>query len=185
MKKTRVVALFPLFAFILIIIHAGCTTAPKAEEIKASVEIVDMETKWVSKYYQPWPPRLILAPAISFHVKNISEKPLRYLFFNAIFRLKDDQENLGDSLQAGPQADSIMPGETSDAILMKSNFGVEGKLLSDFKDNPHWKIATVKLFIKIKGSQYVLLKELDVSRKIDFKEPEPVGMEKKKEDSSS
>ena len=31
-----------------------------SEELKASIEVLDYTSVWVSKYYQPWPPRLIL-----------------------------------------------------------------------------------------------------------------------------
>jgi hypothetical protein len=59
---------------------------------------------------------------------------------------------------------------------------VEGKSLAQFKDNPQWKPMICKLFIQSKGSVHVLLGEYEISREIDFKEPEPVGMEKKDEE---
>lgn len=166
-------------AIFLILQKAGLMKTVSPKELKASMEIIDVETKWVSKYYQPWPPKLILVPAISFKVKNITDKPLRYINFNANFRFLDDYENLGDSFLAAIRGDPVMPGETSESILMKSNYGVEGKSLSTFDNNPHWKIVFVKLFAQSKGSQYILLGEWEISRKIDFKEPEPVGIEKK------
>lgn len=149
------------------------------EELKNSVEIVDVETKWVAKTYQPWPPKLILVPTISFRVKNISEKPLNYLNFNAIFKFKDETENLGDNFLAAIRKEPIRPGELSHVITLKSNFGVEGKTLASFKDNPQWKPVVCRLFIQSKGSPHILLGEYAVSRTIDFKEPEPVGIEKK------
>jgi len=158
---------------------AGLLKTMSSEELKNSLEIIDVETKWVSKYYQPWPPKLILVPAISFRVKNLSNKPLHYINFNANFRFKDDYENLGDCFLAAIRGKPIMPGELSERIILKSNYGVEGKNLSSFHNNPHWKLVIVKLFVQSKGSQYVLLGEWEVSRKIDFKEPEPVGKVKK------
>ena len=75
----------------------------------------------------------------------------------------------------------IPPGGVSDVILMKSNFGVEGKNLSHFKNSPEWKAVLVKLYAKSKGSQFALLGEWLVTRTVDFKEPEPIGPEKKEE----
>lgn len=154
------------------------------EELKASVEIVDLNSKWVEKTYQPWPPKLTLVPQISFRVKNVSDKPLNYLNFNAIFKFPDEQENLGDNFLAAIRKEPIMPGETSQVIILKSNFGVEGKSLASFKDNPQWKPMVCRLFIQSKGSPHVLLGEYEISREIDFKEPEPVGVEKKDEEKS-
>lgn len=176
---------FLLIVIIIVVIlvfilqRVGLMETVTSEELKASIEILDVETKWVSKYYQPWPPKLILVPAISFRVKNLTDKPLRYINFNAIFRFRDDYENLGDNFLAAIRGEPVMPGDASDKILLKSNYGVEGKSLNTFKDNPLWKIVFVKLFAKSKGCQDTLLGEWEISRKIDFKEPEPVGMEKK------
>ena len=177
-----------IFLFITIVVvvviffilqRAGLMKTLSPEELKNSIEIVDVETKWVSKYYQPWPPKLILVPAISFRVKNLTDKPLQYINFNANFRFKDDYENLGDCFLAAIRGKPVMPGELSERILLKSNYGVEGKSLRSFQNNPHWKVVVVKLFVQSKGSQYVELGEWEVSRKIDFKEPEPVGKIKK------
>jgi len=135
-----------------------------------SLEIVDVQTKWVSKYYQPWPPKLILVPAISFRVKNLSNKPLHYINFNANFRFKDDYENLGDCFLAAIRGKPVMPGELSELILLKSNYGVEGKSVDSFKGNPRWRTVVVKIFSQLKGSKYVLIGVYEISKKIDFKE---------------
>ena len=162
---------------------SGCSLMQTmtAEELKDAVEIVDLETKWVSKYYQPWPPKLVLVPAISFRVKNLTDKPLNYINFNANFRFKADYENLGDCFLAAIRGKPIQPGELSEVIDLKSNYGVEGKTLGSFKDSPHWRIVFVKLFASSKGSQFALLGKWEVSKKIDFKEPEPVHMGEKEE----
>jgi len=164
----------------LIIIFSGSCKTITSEELKASIKIIDVETKWVEKYYQPWPPKLILVPSLSFRVKNISDKPINYINFNANFRFLNNVENLGDNFLAAIQKEPILPGKISDVIFMKSNYGVEGKSLASFQNNPQWKIAIVKLFAQSKGSQYAFLGEWEVSRKIDFKESEPVGMGEKK-----
>jgi len=180
MKKASLVILATLNAFLLTSIQTGCTKAPSAEELKASMEILDVQTYWTKKLYSPWPPKLVLVPAISFRVKNLSDKPLRYVNFNAIFRYEGLRENLGDRFMPA-LAKPLKPGEMSDVILLKSNLGVEGKNLNGIKNNPEWKNASVKLFIQSKGSRYILFGEWSVSRDIDFKEPEPLPPPKKEE----
>lgn len=162
---------------VFIVDKSGLIKTMSHEDLEIAIEVVDVETKWVEKYYQPWPPRLVLVPAISFRVKNLSAEPMRYINFNAIFRFKDDFENLGDSFLAAVRENPIPPGEKSEVILLKSNYGVEGKNLATFASNPQWKLVIVKLFAQSKGSQFIPLGEWDVSREIDFKEPEPVGTE--------
>jgi hypothetical protein len=179
MRRPLCLSILTLAILVMISLPACKSMSP--EELKASVEIVDVQTKWVEKTYQPWPPKLTLVPTISFRVKNVGDKPLNYLNFNAIFKFKDEQENLGDNFLAAIRKEQIEPGGTSPVITLKSNFGVEGKSLASFKDNPQWKPVICKLFIQSKGSPHILLGEYDVSREIDFKEPEPVGMEKKED----
>ena len=170
-------------AFVLVLgilalaVLPACKTM-SSDELKGSIEVLDYTSTWVSKYYQPWPPRLILVPQISFRIKNIGTKPLNYVNFNAVYQFKGDPENFGDAFRASIRGKAIPPGGTSDLIVLKSNLGVEGKNLAGIRDNPEWKQAVVRLFAISKGSTPVLLGVYDVSRDIDFKEPEPVEPKK-------
>lgn len=172
-------------AFVLVIgalgllLPTGCTRMTP-QELKASIEITDMETKWVSKLYQQWPPRLILVPQLEFRVRNLGAKPMTYVNFNAVYNFKGDRENLGDCFLAAIRSKAVPPGEKSDLISMKSNFGVDGKDLKSIQTNPAWKQAEVRLFAQSKGTQPILLGTYDVSRFIDFKEDAPI--EPKKDD---
>ncbi len=171
-----------VISFLVLSVFPACVKSMSPEELEASIEIQDVQTKWVAKTYQPWPPKLILVPTIAFRVKNISAKPLSYLNFNAIFKFRDDQENLGDNFLAAIRKEPVPPGGTSKIITLKSNFGVEGTSLAKFKDNPHWRPVVCRLFVQSKSPIHVLLGEYEISREIDFKEPEPVGQEKKDEE---
>ena len=138
----------------------------------------------MEKIYQPWPPRLVLVPAISFKIKNVSEKPLKYFYVNANFKFRDDVANLGDGFIEAIRGKPLMPGETTESILLKSTFGIDGQNLEQIRKNPFFlsKIVDVKMFAKSQGSQYIPVGEWEVSKNIDFKEPEPAdeAPEKKK-----
>jgi hypothetical protein len=177
MKKTAAIALF--LGALPLLFQSGCTRMTP-QELKAAIEITDIETKWVSKLYQQWPPRLILVPVLSFRVKNLSRKPMDYVNFNAVFNFKGDRENFGDCFLAAIRGKAVASGEKSEVIALKSNFGVDGKDLKSIQDNPGWKQAEVRLFAQSKGTQPVLIGVYDVSRFIDFKEDAVV--EPRKED---
>jgi hypothetical protein len=152
------------------------------EDLEGSFELMDIETKWVEKIYQAWPPRLVLVPAISFKIKNVSEKPLKYFYVNANFKFRDDVANLGDGFIEAIRGEPLMPGETSESILLKSTYGIDGQNLEHIKNNPFFqsKIVDVKVFAKSQGSQYIPVGEWEVSKNIDFKEPELSDMEQEK-----
>lgn len=166
-----------LAAWSVLMFFPACSPAPTEAEIKAIMEIQDVETKWVVKEYSSWPQKLTLVPSISFRVKNISDKPLTYVNFNAIFKFKDDQENLGDCFLAGIRGTPVPPGALSPVIHMASNFGVEGKTRASFENNPMWKPVIIKLFAQSRGSDHILLGTYPCSKKIDFEEPAPVETE--------
>lgn len=170
-----------VISVLVLSVFSACVKSMSPEELKASVAVLDVQTKWVAKSYQPWPPKLVLVPAISFRIKNLSAKPLNYVNFNGIFKFKNDQENLGDNFLAAIRKTPVNPGEASPVITLKSNFGVEGKSLASFKDNPQWRTVICRLFIQSKGSVHVPVGEFEISRTIDFQEPEPVGTQKKEE----
>jgi len=181
MRKWMLILIVIIVSILIFIIlqRAGLMKTISPEELNASIEITDIETKWVKKIYIPWPSKLTLVPAISFRVRNLSGEPIRYINFNAVFKFKDDYENLGDCFLSAIRGEPVMPGELSEVILLKSNYGVEGKSLNSFKNNPQWRMAFVRLFAQSKGSQHVLMGEWDVSKKIDFVEPEPFPPPKK------
>ena len=148
--------------------------SPSSEEVKKSMEVVGLESKWVSREYRTWPrPKLVLVPAITFRVKNLTSAPLTFVNFNALFRESDATKFNGDCYLAAIRDKGVPPGELSDLITMASNLGVEGTTLASIRDNKLWKTWAVKLFAQTKGSNPVPLGEWLVSRTIDFKEDAP------------
>jgi hypothetical protein len=118
---------------------ASCKS-PSSEEVKKSMEIVGLESKWVSREYRTWPhPKLVLVPAITFRVKNLSSAPLTFVNFNALFRESDATKFNGDCYLAAIRNKGVPPGELSDPIFMKSNLGVDGTTLASIRDNKLWK----------------------------------------------
>jgi len=102
MKRYSFLLAVIILAVIIVFVlqKAGLWKTITAEDLEASIEVEDIDTFWTDKYYQPWPPRLVLVPAISFRVKNLTDQPLKYINFNANFRFMGDFENLGDAFLA-------------------------------------------------------------------------------------
>jgi hypothetical protein len=184
MKKIPfILAIIVLFIIVLAVAYfTGLLKTMSHEDLEGSFELLDVETKWVEKSYQPWPPKLVLVPAISFKIKNVSEETLKYLYVNANFKFRDDVANLGDGFIEAIRGDGLMPGDTTETILLKSTHGIDGQNLEHFKTSPFFqsKIVDVKVFVKSQGSQYIPVGEWEVTKNIDFKEPEPLEREPEK-----
>jgi hypothetical protein len=181
--KQRLPILFRIAALAALaaaVVPASACKSPTTDEVKASLEIVDLQTKWVVKTYRQWPePKLVLVPMVEFRVKNLTSEPLKFINFNAIFKKKADLENLGDNYLAAIRKDPIPPGGVSELIGLKSSYGVEGRNLDHFKVYPQMLAYDLKLYAQFKGSRHALLGEWKISNTIDFKEDEPVHMEGK------
>lgn len=178
-----ILAVIVLGIIVVAVAHfTGLWKTMSHEELEGSFELLDIETKWVEKTFQPWPPKLVLVPAISFKIKNVSEAPLKYVYVNANFKFRDDVANLGDSFIEAIRGEPLMPGETSESILLKSTHGIDGQNLEHFKSSPFFqsKVVDVKVFAKSQGSQYIPVGEWEISKNIDFKEPEPFSTEAEK-----
>lgn len=159
---------------ILVLYLAGLFKTMSSDDLQKSISVLDVKTKWVKKYYQPWPPKLILVPAIAFRIKNTGDKPLQYINFNTNFSFRDDYQTLGNAFLTTIRKKALPPGETSDEIFLQSNYGVEGKTKASFPNNPNWKVVVCKLFASSQGSHFIELGNYPISKEIDFEEPEEV-----------
>ncbi len=184
MKKLPFILAIVILAIIVSAVahFTGLWETKSSEELEGAFELLDIETKWVEKTFQPWPPKLVLVPAISFRIKNVSEEPLKYLYVNANFKFRDDVANLGDGFIQALRGKPLMPGKTSESFLLKSTHGIDGQNLEHFKSSPFFqsKIVDVKVFAKSQGSQYIPVGEWEVLKNIDFKEPGTNDMEQEK-----
>lgn len=170
------------FAAVVALICLGQTACKSYndQQIKASLEIIDVNTSWTMKEYRQWPnPKLTLVPTVTFRLKNNSAEILRYINVNAIFKELNAVQNLGDCFRAAVRSEGLAPGATSPLITMASNFGVAGTNLESFKINPEWRTYYVKLFIQMGGPRHVPMGEFRVSRQIDFQEDKAVHQGKK------
>lgn len=153
------------FASIILAVLLSLTETP-IKDIANSIEIVDFKSKWVQRYGIVGPHEVLLVPAISFRVKNIGDKPLKYINFNAVFIRKPTGIKLGSAFIAGIRGKALKPGEVSDPIEMVSVAGYIASSLKAFIDNPFWEPVECKLFVN-KGEEFALIGVFDVEQRIE------------------
>jgi hypothetical protein len=172
---------YPAALAILFAILATACKTPSIDQVKASLEVVNIQTKWVVKEYKQWPqPKLVLVPMVQFQVRNKSAEPIKYINFNGVFKKPGDTENLGDNFLAAIRNEPVPAGGLSPVVTLKSNFGREGRNLEQFKLFPQELLYDVRIYAQFGGSRHALLGEFPISREIDFKEDQPVHMDGKK-----
>jgi hypothetical protein len=178
----RYPAILAGLAVLSTLLLTACKT-PSIAQVQASLEVVNLQTKWVVKEYKQWPqPKLVLVPVAQFQVRNKSAEPLKNINFNAIFKKPGEQQNLGDNFLATIRDQPILPGADGPVVVLKSNFGREGRNLEQFKLYPAELRYDVRIYAQYGGSRPSLLGEFPVSGDIDFKADAPVHMDGKKID---
>ncbi len=127
------------------------------EELKNSIQVLDIDTQWVEKGRGPEGVKIV--PSITFKVKNIGKRPLSYVTFEGIFTFDETGQTHSDGLNQ-VFYEPLPPGETSDTIFVKSSFGYSASTKEAFLENKeNWKVMDVNVFAKTKGSGPVMIIE--------------------------
>lgn len=144
-----VAAVILLVIFYDMVIVGGMSS----EDVRSSIEIVWHDSKWVDKKVTPQ--EVTIVPSISIKVKNIGQRPLHYVDFLAVFAYEESGTVFGDGM-ARVFKEPLRPGDVSEVIFIRSNFGYSATSREAFLANKGmWKKATVKIAARSKGSGVV------------------------------
>ena len=146
----------PKFWTVLVVAAAGIFLAIQyivsssqslsVEELKASFEIVSIDSIWVNKEVTPY--GVTIVPSITLRVKNIGEKSLRHVKFVGIFSFAENGEQMSDGFTPVFRT-PLQPGETSEEILVRAFNGYKAKSKASFVNNKTvWKKINVKIFAR-------------------------------------
>ena len=188
-KKFSEIIKQPKFWTILIVILAGIFLAVQfylssvrslsTEEIKASIELQDLNTRWVNKEVTPY--GVTIVPSVTFKVKNIGTKPMKYVKFIGIFLYEESDKEFTDGFTIEFRK-ALNPGETSEDVLIKAFNGYKASSKESFYENKAvWKKIKVKVFAGT-SSTPALLGVFPVNQEIEGIEGAEF-IEKKAEDS--
>lgn len=136
----------------------------KAADIKEGVEIIDVNSFWTAKSSSVG--EVTMVPAVSFKIRNKRSTPLEYVQVNGVFHFVSETQNLGDAFTYPIQGKPLRPGETTDPVLLKSNFGYRASSKTAFLDNPGFKQVEVKLFAQSRASGPVLVGTYLISKRL-------------------
>jgi hypothetical protein len=133
-------------------------------QLAYSIRIVEQDSMWVEKVAAA--KEVVIVPSITFEVKNVGKEPLQYIYFRGVFKYEDTGEIMSEGLAPALQ-DELQPGETSDPIQVKADFGYAASSKEAFFKNPgKWKKLKVDVFAKSKESDYALLGIYPIKQKI-------------------
>lgn len=138
---------------------------PTKEELASSVKVVGVHSQWVDKYINPQESSIV--PALTFKIRNVGKRPIQHIIVNVVFELEGLNQDLGDGWAPFLTKKALAPGETSEAITVKSSYGYRASSKRAFFDNyAQWKRCWAKVYIKWQGSEYVPFGIFEVKKEI-------------------
>jgi len=153
-----------LSAALLLLAMSGSGCGQKVDLIKG-LQAVDVSTGW-------WDAGLVngqnkLVPTVTFKFKNVSNQKLGTLQANVIFRRVGENDEWGSGFVRIAGSDGLAPGETSAPQTVKSQLGYTGSdPRQEMLENSHFVDARVQLFAKYESTQWQLIGEYPISRRL-------------------
>jgi hypothetical protein len=103
-------------------IVAACGGPPV--DLSQGLQVLDVSTGWHDDGIVNGQNKLV--PRIDFRLKNVSDQPLVALQVNCVFRRVNETDELGSGFATVTRSNALGPGETSQLLSIKSNFGYTG-----------------------------------------------------------
>ena len=156
-KKTRswVILVSVVVGIILaVVFYKSIAAGMTGTEVKKSTAIAWYDTTWVDKEVTPQEVKIV--PAVRLKIKNVGQRPLQYMDIEAVFHVVESGEVHSDGMARIFSKKPLLPGETSEEILIKSLYGYSAKSRASFFQNKaDWKKMQVRLFARASGSNLV------------------------------
>ena len=143
-------------------------TAMTASELSAAMELFDISSQWkvTERVSDEDFKGIILAPEVSFRIRNVSRKDLSYVFLLGVFRFMDSGKVIGEGYRMTLRR-PLPPGGESGRVTLSAGFGYRASSAAAFeKYKQDWRNSFCEVFAKSHNSGLTPLKTFYISRKI-------------------
>ncbi len=144
---------------------AGGACAPRVDPAR-DLQVLDVKTGWFDAGIVGGKNKLV--PDISFVLKNVSDHPIRSLQINLAFWRRGEDGEFDDAFVANALGrDGLAPGAQTPPIRLRGKVGYTGEQpRAEMLQHRLFVDATAKVFVKSGASQWVLLGEFPIERRL-------------------
>lgn len=163
-----VATLLILAVFALVYMKTVVRTAITAAELKAALAPFEISSQWkvTERVNDEDFQGVVLAPEVTFRLRNVSRRDLRYVFLLGVFRFMDTGKVIGEGYRMVLRK-PLPPGGVSEPITLNPGFGYRATSAAAFEKNrENWRNSFCEVFAKSHNSGFVLLKTYYISRRI-------------------
>ena len=147
---------------VLSLLASGCSDNV---DVGQALKVTNVVTGWFDAGIVGGKNKLV--PTVSFQVKNVAARRVRYVQLNAVFRVIGDQEELGSMFVKGIGGDGLAPGASTEPFVFRSALGYTGEQpRHELLEHRQFRDAKVEIFAKHGSEQWVKLGEYPVARQL-------------------
>lgn len=148
---------------------AGDSTESMRDEKKGEIPVVQVlyrDSKWLDKKVTR--SKAVVVPSITINLKNVGKELLRNVYLKVVFQLENSGETFGEGFLPVLK-DGLAPGETSQDITIKSDFGgYTARSKTDFiRNRQFWDKVKAMIFAKIGQSDFIHLGTYHVRQELE------------------
>jgi len=149
---------------IVLLALSGAACGPNID-LKASLQVADVSTGWADLGVVNGQNKMV--PSITFTLKNVGSQPITTLQANVIFRRVGEDEEWGAGFLKITGSDGLAAGASSKTQTVNSTLGyTSSETRAQMMANKQWVDARVQVFVKYGSTQWTLLGEFPVERRL-------------------
>ncbi len=135
-------------------------------DLARDLQVIDVETGWFDAGIVAGKNKLV--PDISFVLENVSDHPIRGVQINLAFWRRGEDGEFDDAFVANALGrDGLAPGGRTPRIRLRGKVGYTGEQpRAEMLQHRLFVDATAKVFVKAGASQWVLLGEFPIERRL-------------------
>jgi hypothetical protein len=157
-----------LAVFAVVYKQTVLNTAVTPAELKSAIALFDISSQWqvTEKVNDVDFQGIVLAPEVSFRLRNVSKRELSYVFLLGVFRFMDSGKVIGEGYRMTLRT-PLPPGGESERVTLNAGFGYRASSAMAFeKHKQDWRNSFCEVFAKSHNSGLVLIKTFYISRRI-------------------
>ena len=148
---------------LVLLVSIGCGASVDAV---ASLEPLDVVTGWYDDGIVEGGKNK-LVPSVTMKLRNKSDKPLKSVQINAIFRRVGEQEMWGEYFGWAIRGEPLAAGATTNQLVMRSTLGYTGEQpRMQMLQNKNFVDAKVEIYLKQGSRVWAKLAEYPIQRQL-------------------
>ncbi len=161
-------AVFFIF-FVVLYKYAVLDRIVSPDELKESIEIFEMDSKWVFKeeVHEKDFDGIIMVPQLTFRVRNIGKRELSHVYMLSVFRVRNRAKALGEASVIAMR-NGLKPGGETEPLVFTSSFGYRTSSKKAFaRNSEEWRNSQAEVYAKSGSSSLKLINKFFILHRVE------------------